>query len=583
MMNILKKVWYLFTPSEQKKAVWIVVLCVLMAILETVGVISIAPFLMVLVNPDIIQKQAMLLTIYQYFGFDSPKDFIFALGFFSIVVVIASSAFKTITLHLVNRFVHFERHSISMRLMERYLKQTYEFFLTSNPSLLAKKLLSETDALLINVFIPLSQLLAQGIVVLAVVSLIVWFDPVMALCIIAVVGILYGIIYRLARKHLARIGREWQVADSQRHQACSEVFGGIKDVKINRLAISYQQKYGQASYMYSRHAAANDTLSQSPLYIVEATGYSGLILIAMWLLFKMHDLTYVLPTLGLYGFAAYRMLPSVQIMYRGFSRLRFSLASINIIGDDLMLSETSSAIPTDPLIPQHEIRLEQVRYAYPSSPDALILDGFDLVIKANSCVGIVGKSGSGKSTLMDILLGLLRLQGGALYIDDVMITEANVSAWQYAIGYVPQQIFLSDASVLENIAFGIPVAKIDRDAVERAARVSHIHDFIMKELPQGYDTVTGDRGIRLSGGQRQRIGIARALYRDPPVLFMDEATSALDAQTEEAVNEAIRTLSGSKTIVVVAHKSSALQHCQQIIVLNKIFMTTHIKEIKHGM
>jgi ABC-type multidrug transport system fused ATPase/permease subunit len=565
MMKTLKKVWSLFTPSEQRKAVWMLVLCVLMAMLETVGVVSIVPFLTVLANPDIIQKQVILLEIYQYFGFAYPKDFIFVLGFFSIAVVIASSSFKTMTLHLVNRFVHFERHSISTRLLERYLGQPYEFFLTNNPSLLAKKLLSESDALLINVFIPLSQLLAQGVVVLAVVSLIIWFDPVMALCIIVVIGILYSAIYGLVRKRLERIGREWQIMDGQRYQACNEVLGGIKDVKINRLAAAYQQKYRQALYTHARHMATNDTLSQSPLYIVEATGYSGLILIAMWLLLKTEDLAYVLPTLGLYGFAAYRMLPSVQIMYRGFSRLKFSLASLNTISHDLALPVTSSTMPAEPLIPQHEIRLERVCYAYPSSPDALILDGFDLVIKANSCVGIVGKSGSGKSTLMDVLLGFLRPQEGALYIDDVMITEANVSAWQYAIGYVPQHIFLSDASVLENIAFGIPIAEIDRNAAERAARAAHIHDFIANELPQGYYTLTGDRGIRLSGGQRQRIGIARALYRDPPVLFMDEATSALDADTEEAVNEAILAFSGQKTIVVITHNASALKYCQQII------------------
>jgi len=541
------------------------VLCALMAMLETVGVVSIMPFLTVLSNPDIIQKQPVLLAIYQYCGFASPRDFIFALGFFSMVVVITSSSFKTVTLHLVNRFVHFVRYSISTRLLERYLGQPYEFFLTNNLSLLAQKLLSETDALLANAFIPLSQLLAQGVVVLAVISLIIWFDPVMALCIIVVVGILYGIIYGLARKRLERIGRESQMASRQRYQACHEVLGGIKDIKINHLAVAYQEKYEQEFYTYCRHAATNDTLSQSPLYIVEATGYSGLILISMWLLLKTHDLTYVLPALGLYGFAAYRMLPSVQIMYRGFSRLRFSLASLDTISYDLALSKASSTVPAEPLIPQHEIRLEQACYAYPSSPNALILDNFDLVIKANSSVGIVGKSGSGKSTLMDILLGLLPLRDGALYIDDVRITEANVSAWQCAIGYVPQHIFLSDASVLENIAFGIPIAEIDRNAAERAARAAHIHEFIVNELPQGYDTLTGDRGIRLSGGQRQRIGIARALYRDPPVLFMDEATSALDAQTEEAVNEAIRTLSGSKTIVVIAHKGTSLQYCQQIV------------------
>jgi ABC-type multidrug transport system fused ATPase/permease subunit len=240
------------------------------------------------------------------------------------------------------------------------------------------------------------------------------------------------------------------------------------------------------------------------------------------------------------------------------------MAPLNTISHDLTLPGIRRHTPSAQLLPQREIRLEQVSYAYPSSPDSLVLNQFDLVIKANSCVGIVGRSGSGKSTIMDILLGLLQPQKGAFYVDDMMITEANVSDWQYSVGYVPQHIFLSDSSVLENIAFGIPFSEIDQKAVEQAARAAHIHDFIINELPKGYDTLTGDRGIRLSGGQRQRIAIARALYRDPPVLFMDEATSALDAQTEEAINEAIRALSGNKTIVMIAHKESSLRHCQQI-------------------
>ncbi|MDR1936049.1 MAG: ABC transporter ATP-binding protein/permease [Candidatus Accumulibacter sp.] len=567
MNSVLKKAWSLFTPAERGKAVLILVLCVLMALAETAGVISIMPFLSVLARPEIIEEKPLLRAVYQYFAFADFRGFILGLGMASIVIVVSSSAFKTVTLHVINRFIHLERTSISSRLLACYLRQPYEFFLTRNPSLLGKNILSQTDELIGNLLWPLSQLIAQGAIVLAVTTLIFFHDPLMASCTVAVVAALYGAIFGLVRKRLDRIGREWQAANGLRYQACNEALGGIKDVKITHSASAYEEKFHQAARLVSRHLATNDTLSQSPLYMVEAVGYTGLILIALWLLLKTNDVAHVLPALGLYGFAAYRMLPAVQVMYRGFARLRFSMASLNSIVHDLALPEPCSPGSAAMIVPQREIRLEKIRYAYPSTPDAPVFDGFDLLIEANSSVGIVGKSGGGKSTLMDILLALLRPQSGVLSVDGAPITEERVPAWQRAIGYVPQHIFLSDASVWENIAFGVPPDEVDRQAVERAARAAQIHDFIVNDLQEGYETRVGDRGIRLSGGQRQRIGIARALYRDPPVLFMDEATSALDAQTEEAVNEAIRHLSGRKTVVVIAHKESSLRDCRRIVSL----------------
>ncbi|MBN8713508.1 MAG: ATP-binding cassette domain-containing protein, partial [Xanthomonadales bacterium] len=274
--------------------------------------------------------------------------------------------------------------------------------------------------------------------------------------------------------------------------------------------------------------------------------------------------------LGLYGFAAYRMLPSAQIMYRGFAKLRFSSAALDAIHADLQLpaDESSATAAATALAPHREIRLQGVTYAYPSAPDKPVLDRFDLTIPAGSSIGIVGRTGAGKSTLMDILLGLLQPQSGTLSVDGVPIQAGNAAAWQRAIGYVPQHIYLADASVAENIAFGVPPRHIDMAAVERAARAAQIHEFVVGELKDGYATAIGDRGIRLSGGQRQRVGIARALYRDPPVLFMDEATSALDAQTEQALNDAIGQLSGHKTIVIIAHKQASLAACTAIVAID---------------
>jgi ABC-type multidrug transport system fused ATPase/permease subunit len=565
MTSDLKKIWGILTPPERRQSVGMLVLVVLMAVAETGSVLSIMPFLSVLSRPTILEDNAWLHALYTGFGFGSRRAFIVALGLASIAFVLGSSAFKTITLHLINRFIHLLRHTISSRLLARYLHQPYEFFLAHNSSVLSRNVLSEVDQLMFNLIQPLSQLVAQGAVLLAMVLLIFLYNPLIAIIFVALVGALYTVIYAVVRRRLARIGAERQAANAQRYQSCKEVLDGIKDVKVAHAAGAYQQAFDQSSRLFSRHLATGDTLAQSPLYMVEAVGYTGLIAMALLLMSQSSDVARVLPALGLYGFAAYRMLPAAQIMYRGFAKLKFSSAALETVGRDLALPVTPADTPAAALAPQREIRLQGVRYAYPSTPAKAVLDGFDLVIPAGTSVGIVGRTGSGKSTLMDILLGLLEPQAGSLRVDDVPIDASNVAAWQRAIGYVPQHIYLSDASIAENIAFGVPRGAIDAQAVERAARAAQIHDFIANELKDGYATPIGDRGIRLSGGQRQRIGIARALYRDPPVLFMDEATSALDNETEAALTAAIRALSGHKTIVVIAHRQASLAGCDTVV------------------
>lgn len=559
MKSDLKKIWAILAAREKRQAIGMIILVILMAFAETIGVVSIMPFLSVLARPDIIQENTVLQWLFVRFSFSDNHEFITALGFASIVLVVGSSAFKTITLHLVNRFTFLLRHSISARLLSGYLHQPYEFFLTYNPSELSRNVLSEIDQLQNGLIKPVSQLIAQGAVALAMMLLLLFYNPWIAISAAAVIGLMYGVIYLLVRKRLGRTGQARQDANGARFQACNEALGGIKDVKITNAAAAYQDSFNHASREYSRHQANAETLSQSPLYMVETAGYSGLIILALILMKQSNDIGQVLPVLGLYGFAAYRLLPSAQIMYRGFAQLKFSSAALETIHQHLSLPTEASKTASQPLTPHKEIRLEGIRFAYPTAPDKTVLHDFDLVIPANTSVGIVGKSGAGKSTVMDLLLGLLQPQAGTLSVDGIPIDASNIHNWQAAIGYVPQHIYLADTSIAANIAFGVPAGQIDMQAVERAARAAQIHEFIIQELPDGYQSKVGDRGIRLSGGQRQRIGIARALYRDPPVLLMDEATSALDSQTEEEVNQSVSILTGKKTVVIITHRKYALQ------------------------
>lgn len=572
ILNDLKKVWAIFTDGERRKALWMLALMLLMATVEMLGVLSIMPFLSVLARPQVVHEHAWLQGIYQRFGFDNSSEFTIALGLASIAVVIAAAVIKTVAQHLLGRFIFFLRHGISSRLLSRYLHQPYEFFLEHNSAKLAKNVLSEADHLVSGLILPLSQMLSRGAVVLGMALLVFVYDPLTALCIVAVIGLLYAGIYWLVRKRLQGIGLAQRAANSQRYQSCNEALGGVKDLKITHAIDAYLQRFRYASREYSRRLAANNSLNLAPQYVVEAAGFTGMIAIALVLLVRSNDIAHVLPALGLYAFTGYRMLPAAQAVYRGFAQLKAGSATLESIHRDLQLAPEPTPDSTLPPMPLRDsIRLQGVSYAYPSAPDKFILRDFDLDIPANTSLGIVGASGSGKSTLMDVLLGLLRPQAGTVSVDGVPITAGNVAAWQRAIGYVPQHIYLADTSVAGNIAFGVPRERIDMQAVERAARAAQIHDFVVRELARGYDTIVGDRGIRLSGGQRQRVGIARALYRDPSVLFFDEATSALDAQTEEAMNDAIRALSGNRTIIVIAHREASLRHCSQVILTSKQF------------
>ncbi len=567
MLDDLRRTWMLFTPDSRRRAVGILFLVILMALVETAGVLSILPFLSVLGDPEVVQRNPLVAAAYRRLGFQDTRQFTVALGIFSIVFVLVSSAFKVATQHVLNRFVHLQRHSISMRLLAAYLQQPYAFFLERNSSDLSKAILSETDQLLSNLIQPLAQMAAQLVVVVAMVALILSYDPLMAVVLLGTVGTLYAAIYWLVRKRLSRIGAERIAANRERYQACNEALGGIKDVKVTDSAGAYMSRFQQASRTFSRHLASNDTLSQAPLYLVEAVGYSCLILVALLLLARAQNVGEVLPALGLYGVAAYRMLPAAQIIYRGVAKLRFSSAALEMLCADLRLAAPPAAPPGAGamLVPRHEIRLAGISFAYPSAPERKVIRDLELVVPAYATIGICGRSGAGKSTLMDILLGLLRPSAGQLMVDGVPVDDALVPAWQRSIGYVPQHIFLADASVAANIAFGIPEQEIDMAAVEKAARAAQIHSFVANELAQGYATSVGERGVRLSGGQRQRIGIARALYRDPPILLFDEATSALDAETEHALNESIRALKGKRTMVVIAHKESSLAMCDRVI------------------
>jgi ABC-type multidrug transport system fused ATPase/permease subunit len=333
----------------------------------------------------------------------------------------------------------------------------------------------------------------------------------------------------------------------------------------------FLDRYAEYALCHARGNAAAGVISQLPRYALETIAFGGILLIVLYSLRTDQDIGKIIPLLSIYAFAGYRLLPALQQIFSSVSLLRVSLPALDVLHEDLC-REGAAADPVGALVEAgtlqplpfaRELRLREVTFSY-SGAKTPSIDKLDLTIKLNSSVGLVGATGSGKTTVVDMILGLLAPDSGQLTADGVAIAGDAVARWQCNLGYVPQAIYLCDDTIVRNIAFGVPERDIDMSAVVRAARIANLQEFIETELTHGYFTVIGERGVRLSGGQRQRIGIARALYRDPAVLIMDEATSALDGVSEEAVMDALRTLSGQKTVIIVAHRLTTVKDCDVI-------------------
>ncbi|MDM1269003.1 ABC transporter ATP-binding protein [Acinetobacter indicus] len=556
MLQSIKQIWRILSPLDRRKVLYVLILVMGMACVESAGVISIMPFLAVLSNPQIIETQPLLSKIYTFIGANSVKDAIVYLGVISLVVVIGSAIFKIITQYAVNRFASLQRHYFSTRLLKIYLQQNYEFFIQRNSSTLVKNILSEVDQLIWTLILPALTIMSYGVVLFAMIAILLVYDPLMAFATASILGFFYSIIYIVIRKKLAQIGQEFSIANQQRYHTCQEALGGIKDVIINGAKESYIEQFERSSRVFARHIATRETLGQVPLNIIETVGYGCLIGLAIFLVLLGKDVSHILPILGLYGFAAYRMLPAAQNIYRAISQIKFSSQILKVIQPEFELEKEQDVVKVEQdLTFEKSIRLENISFSYPNRLEQKVLNNFSLEIPKNSSLGIMGKSGSGKSTLMDIMLGLLTPQQGKIYIDDVELTQDNVESWRALVGYVPQFIYLADKTIAENIAFGMSKDQIDFERVKEVAMLAQIDDFIMSNLKNGYNEIVGERGVMLSGGQRQRIGIARALYKNPQVLFMDEATSALDIETELAINNSVTNLRRSITIIIITHKN----------------------------
>lgn len=572
MLQSIKELYSLLTVEQRRKFLRLQILVVIMSFAEIASVVSIGPFMALVGDVSQLHGNGLAARLYQASGLASEEDFLFWVGIAVLCVLVAAGLFSMFTIWRLSLYGSYVGAELSNRLFAHYIHQPWLFHVSSSSSQLTNQIFQECLRITNHIINPLMQMNAKLVMAMLLLVAMFFYNPMVALAGIAIFGTSYLLLYRIVRQRLVKNGKGISAAQTTRFKLINEGFGGIKDVLLlNRQAI-FIRRYNSASENFAQSHGTTQALSQAPRYAIEVVAYGSVIFLILYLLAVYEgNLGNILPVLSVYALAGFKLLPAFQQIYSSISNIRGNLAAFEAIREDLQKSvsanyKTKKESNIGQVIPRNEIRLNNISFSYPGKAEPA-LDGLTLTIPANKVVGLVGASGSGKSTAIDAILGLLVAQKGSLTIDDTPLKEENRKAWQNTLGFVPQSIFLSDSTIRENIAFGLPPEEVSESRVERAAKMAHL-DELLSELPDGLDTRVGERGIQLSGGQRQRIGIARALYDDAEVLVLDEATSALDGITEKLIMDAIHDFSGKKTIIMIAHRLATVKKCDQIYLMS---------------
>ena len=561
----------LLSAKERRKLVLVMLAAIFMATIEMVGVGSIMPFMTIAAKPESIHTNQFLQKAYHFFGFAKEINFLIFLGVIVLAFMLLSNVCQAMMQYIKIKFTSTCRHSLALRLMKAYLGQDYNFFLNRNSHEFVKNINSEVQQMINVTLMQFVELTSRLIQVLILTVFLFWVNPLSTLCIATAIVFIYGSIYVFTKKKLVSLGNDRFQCSSEEARIVSEVFWGIKEVKITGSENEFVRDFIPPSRRQAKVETVNEIIGDVPKFALETIAFSSIMIFVLFTLVHSGTFADVAGTITLYAYAGYRMIPAVQGLFKALTKLKYGVPAAKRLLMEFALAKSAEPLSVqkrEALPYTRELTLSGIVFAYPGTNKDIFSD-ISLTIPANSLVGFAGKTGSGKTTLIDIILGLLHPKAGSFRTDGIAITKENVRNWQALLGYVPQSIYLSDNTIAANIAFGVSSRDIDMDAVRRAAKMAQIDEFIENELPQKYETSIGERGIRLSGGQRQRIGIARALYRNPSILIMDEATSALDGHTERAVMEAIDSLQGTRTIILIAHRLSTLKKCDTIYVMDK--------------
>lgn len=559
---------------ERRNLLLLQILMVTVALSELATLAFVGLFMGLISDMSIIGKPGFLSDIYRLTESTSESDFLLLFGGFGILLIFVNSMASLATVWGLSTFSQRLGAIFASALYSFYIRGSFAFHLDNNSSKLSSNIAQETNRLTNMVVLPALNLLAKLIQMVALVGVIVYLSPGNALMMLFGLGLLYSMIYRLVVKRIKRNGDKLVELSERRFSLLNEGFGGIKEIIVFGRREYFYKSFNKASNSFGKALGENLGIGQVPRYLLEFFAYGGIMLIVMVSVgSSTANFSELFSFLAVLGFACIKLLPAIQLCYSCIVTIKANSSSWTVLKKDLELGlELDLSTPVSnsnsriAISKSFEIRDFSFSYGSSKNDPNRVLNKLSMRFPVNKTIGIVGRSGSGKSTLVDCLLGLLAPKEGSFLIDGAPLKNESTRAWLNNIGYVPQDIFLMDSTIRENIAFGIPSELIDDSKVKHAARLANCEEFICN-FPETYYEEIGQGGSKLSGGQRQRLGIARALYSDPQVVIFDEATSALDGLSESSVMKSIRAMIHRKTIILVAHRLATVRHCDIIYVL----------------
>ena len=578
MRNLLSKVNYIFDKKQKLQSVLLCIGLFVGALLELVGVSFITQLVTLISNPEKIHSNEIMQYCYDFFNMTSDRQFFL----FVVIALIFVYLIKNLYLLWINyvqyTFVFNNQLRLSGRLIDCYLKKPYTYHLDNNSAEMVRNVMLDSERffqMLLSIFLTLSEILVSAL--LCVFLLIV--DPVITISVVAILAVFTGLYLILFKGKAKKYGKTNQIYDGKMHQSINQALGAVKDIKI-----LHREKYFADSFLaYGKKKMTavrnNNVLGQFPKYLIETVCIGTVLLVLVFKIYKGEDLNTMIPQLAAFAIAAFKLLPSVSKINNYANLIVFLKPSVDLIYRDIKATEDmvnyeiadesgniieindDGSQKKDTCYVADKISINNIVYRYPHT-DRDVLNGISFEIPLGKSIGFIGESGSGKSTLADVILGILTPTSGTVMYGNMDVHKHPLK-WSKKLAYIPQSIFLCDDTIRNNVAFGIDEDKIDDEKVWKALREAQLEQFV-KSQPDGLDSMVGERGVRISGGQRQRIGIARALYDNPEILVLDEATSALDTGTESAVMEAIDKLSGTMTLIIIAHRLTTIKNCDYV-------------------
>lgn len=554
-----ERLWSILTPEDRHFFLWLTLFSMVVSVIEVGGIGVIMPFIGIATNFENIFHYPILAELYNFLHFQSPFPFIIFIGVLLILFFLIRGGLNLLFYYLVARFAYGRYHKIAYRLFENFIGMKYQDFISKKSSDVVKIITTEAYYLTI-LLSQFMQLLSELLVALLIYSFLLWVNWKMTLLLTLFLGVNVYLMRRTISVKIRERGAERERLQRDFFELINSSFGNFKMIKLKGNEGELLSEFERASFGVARANISHSYLIEFPRIFLETLGFSIVVLIILYLILKYHrDITPDLPILSIFVLGLYRLLPSVNRIYRSFNHILFYLPSLEVVHNNLIYEPEE--LGDEPVQFQKQIEVRDLHFHFEEGKP--VLKGVNLQIKKGEKIGIVGESGSGKSTLLDLLVGLYKPVKGEILVDGVPISSKNVKSWRRKIGYIPQNIYLIDGTIAENVAFG---EEIDPDRVRRALEMANLLEFLEKHH-QGIETRVGENGVKLSGGQKQRVAIARALYNDPEILVLDEATSALDQETERKIMDEIYRVGENRTLIIVAHRLSTLDRCNRVVKL----------------